>query len=127
MDRGGCLSLLPQTSCSQVVATLDQLLGGAEAGAFEAYLRMLRSFQRQMAAEVACTHSSYTRQRKNSYRSILYNLSTYYSQFCEPLAQAVATQRSTIEKKLADYAKLCQVTFPYLSKMTTRTHAPFDV
>lgn len=96
---------------------LERMMAGAEAGAFEAYLRMLRSFERQLEAEArlgcegddgegAAEAARAARARK--YRAILHNVGGYYSQFCVPLERAMDSQKCVIDGKLKDYVKLSQ-------------------
>ena len=115
----------------EVVGTLEQLMLGAEVGAFEAYLRMLRSFERQMAAEEqleeGCSPAEI--RRKRCYRSILHNVGAYYSQFSAPLQQAVAAQKAPIDAKLKDFVKLSQWSdrnYVALKQSVERSHAQLN-
>ena len=100
-----------------VVVALDTLMQSAEGGAFDAYLRMLRSFERQMEAEEGVDleldaagdpHAAISQGRKRSYRSILHNVSAYYAQFSAPLERAIGVQKGELDAKLMDFVKLSQ-------------------
>jgi len=109
--------------------TFQQLLLTAEAGAFEAYLRLMRSFATQLQTEARLGVRGEMGDepwRVSGYAHILHNLAGYYAQFSGPLARALGAKRAPIEAKLKDFVKLAQWgdrNFDSLKQSVERSHA----
>ena len=126
-----------ESHLQEVVTTLEQLMLGADVGAFEAYLRILRSFERQMAAEEFLDRAdsqtpsevAFESKRKRSYRTILHNIGAYYRQFSAPLQKAVATRLAPVETKLKEFVKLSSWSdrnYVALKQSVERSHAQLN-
>ena len=110
-------------------AAIESLMLSSSAGAWEAHLKLLTTFETQLRVEgrlgsdgtaaadeaademeeaMEAAASAERRRRRAGYAAILHNVAAYYRQFTEKLRGAVTAQMGPIETKLTDFIKLGQ-------------------
>ena len=110
-------------------AAIESLMLSSSAGAWEAHLKLLTTFEAQLRVEgrlgsdgtadadeavdemeeaMEAAASAERRRRRAGYAAILHNVAAYYRQFTEKLRGAVTAQMGPIETKLTDFIKLGQ-------------------